>query len=230
MRNRVKWPVVALHPLSTEELAQYDVIDVFDDDFTTDGQQFVEAVDLSHGEECYVVLVREADDYDPELGTSYAYSIPFYGPVRPANLVNLSGENTVQEWPFYVRHSEAVCHACKGPLSDLSPTNNPPGRGNYRGECEKCSLRTWYDCAEGTVELIQQNEWRARQKEAGKLRDARQLVRDLDALIRAGKGDSPEADTIRDGLDDHWKEMKPEHWENVQQLMVELSRARKAES
>jgi hypothetical protein len=58
-------------------------------------------------------------------------------------------------FPMYFRHRDAVCHRCEGVLLDHSPTKYPPGRGFYRGFCETCGLHTWYDCAEGTVEMIE---------------------------------------------------------------------------
>lgn len=83
--------------------------------------------------------------------------------------------------PHFLYHREARCFRCNGLLLDLSPTRNAPGHGHYRGKCPNCSARlglgphvgpnydaktgevfTWYDCAEGTVELIDLNESRSR--------------------------------------------------------------------
>lgn len=69
---------------------------------------------------------------------------------------------TKQEFPHFVAHRDAVCFRCGCHLSDLSPTRNAPGCGHYRGDCEGCGLRTWYDCAEGSVEMITVNERRER--------------------------------------------------------------------
>lgn len=65
-------------------------------------------------------------------------------------------------FPMHVRHSEATCHLCPGSLVDLTPTRLAPGSGHYKGTCELCGAFTWYDCAEGTVELIDRNEARKR--------------------------------------------------------------------
>lgn len=61
-------------------------------------------------------------------------------------------------FPHFIYHREARCFQCSGVLLDLSPTRSAPGMGHYRGHCPDCHVFTWYDCAEGTVELIQRNE------------------------------------------------------------------------
>lgn len=64
-----------------------------------------------------------------------------------------------EKFPHYVYHRDARCFACGGPLVNLRPTNNAPGRGHYAGDCAETGQVTWYDCAEGTVELINLNEF-----------------------------------------------------------------------
>lgn len=66
------------------------------------------------------------------------------------------------KFPNVFAHRDARCFFCGGVLSDLTPTANAPGSGNFRGTCVPCGLSTWYDCAEGTVELIDLNESRER--------------------------------------------------------------------
>lgn len=61
-------------------------------------------------------------------------------------------------FPHFNFHREARCFSCANTLFDLSPTEHAPGHGHYRGECTSCGYLTWYDCAEGSVELIQQDE------------------------------------------------------------------------
>lgn len=58
-------------------------------------------------------------------------------------------------FPFLNAHRDARCFKCDGTLFELSPTANAPGMGHYRGECTRCGMLTWYDCAEGSVEMIQ---------------------------------------------------------------------------
>lgn len=71
------------------------------------------------------------------------------------------GEATVsQKFPHFLYHREAKCFRCSRSLLDLSPTRNAPGMGHYRGHCKECCMFTWYDCAEGSVELVDTNEAR----------------------------------------------------------------------
>lgn len=65
---------------------------------------------------------------------------------------------TAMPFPHFLYHREAKCFRCSRSLLDLSPTRNAPGKGHYRGHCKECNTFTWYDCAEGTVELIRVNE------------------------------------------------------------------------
>lgn len=64
------------------------------------------------------------------------------------------------KFSHYLAHREARCFRCSGSLLDLSPTRNAPGMGHYRGKCFTCGFFTWYDCAEGSVELVDTNEAR----------------------------------------------------------------------
>ena len=57
-------------------------------------------------------------------------------------------------FPFHHRHAEAVCIDHGLPLRHLAVSGYAPGRGAYKGRCPQCERWTYYDCAEGPVELI----------------------------------------------------------------------------
>lgn len=45
---------------------------------------------------------------------------------------------------------------------------------------------------------------------------------ELLALVRAGKGDTPEADLLRDALNADWVMMSPQQWEWAEQILAPL--------
>lgn len=61
-------------------------------------------------------------------------------------------------FPSYFSHRNVCCYACGAKLIDLSNSGHAPGSGAFRGKCPACFQHTWYDCAEGTVEMIDENE------------------------------------------------------------------------
>lgn len=66
-------------------------------------------------------------------------------------------------WPFFNRHLDAVCPRCADQLCEHSVSGFAPMHGAFRGVCPRCDAPSWYDCAEGTVEMIQAREWMERQ-------------------------------------------------------------------
>jgi hypothetical protein len=61
-------------------------------------------------------------------------------------------------FPMHLHHRDARCFKCGGALRDLRHSGFAPQSGQYRGACAACGISTWYDCAEGSVELIRYNE------------------------------------------------------------------------
>lgn len=68
----------------------------------------------------------------------------------------------MSDFPQYFAHRDARCFACGGELSHLDVSGNAPGHGAFRGRC-RCGVNTWYDCAEGPVEMIDLNVCRGEQ-------------------------------------------------------------------
>ena len=70
-----------------------------------------------------------------------------------------------RSFPRYFRHRDARCFGCGTLLHDLEIAGYAPGSGQYKGTCARCAAAnvtpfTWYDCAEGGVELAQTNDRR----------------------------------------------------------------------
>ena len=51
------------------------------------------------------------------------------------------------KFPKFVNHGKAYCFACYRDLdgSYWCDSGYPPGRGQYRQDCEECGYATWYD-------------------------------------------------------------------------------------
>lgn len=63
-------------------------------------------------------------------------------------------------FPFFFAHRDAACSKCDAGLHRLKISGAPPMRGQFMGTCAECGTLTWYDCAEGGVELANLNEYR----------------------------------------------------------------------
>ena len=72
----------------------------------------------------------------------------------PEGACGTARRRVVIKWPHYFHHRDAKCFKCGATLRRLAISGMAPGHGQYRGDCQPCGATTWYDCAEGSVELI----------------------------------------------------------------------------
>lgn len=55
-----------------------------------------------------------------------------------------------KRFPKFSSHTQVSCFNCGGDLVDgyFCESGYPKGRGQFRQECEKCRMSTWYDIKE----------------------------------------------------------------------------------
>jgi hypothetical protein len=73
---------------------------------------------------------------------------------KAVDAARLFNNGEARKWPFFFHHKEAVCAFCDALLTRHTIGGNAPLHGAYKGHCSSCDKTTWYDCAEGTVEML----------------------------------------------------------------------------
>jgi coproporphyrinogen III oxidase len=60
-------------------------------------------------------------------------------------------------FPVIESHSKAWCFNCGGDLTGdyWCDSGNAPGHGQFRQDCEKCQMSTWYDLVSTTNRYAQ---------------------------------------------------------------------------